>query len=61
MTELFKNPNARVAAGKKGKKLMKKLQKLETKDNKKEKKEKKKQKVMSENDRALAQVKAILD
>lgn len=61
LTELFKNPNARVAAGKKGKKLMKKLQKLETKDSKKEKKEKKrKQKAMSENDRALAQVKAIL-
>jgi len=32
LTALLKNPNARVAAGKKGKKLMKKLQKIDKKD-----------------------------
>jgi len=41
LTALFKNPNARVAAGKKGKKLMKKLVKLDKKEVKKEKKTKK--------------------
>lgn len=38
LTALFKNPNARVAAGKKGKKLMKKLQKVDKKEEKKSKK-----------------------
>lgn len=61
LTELFKNPNARVAAGKKGKKLMKKLNKLDKKDQKKEKKKDKKKKVMHESDRTLDAVKAILD
>jgi len=60
LTALFKNPNARVAAGKKGKKLMKKLQKVDKKEEKKEKKSKKAVKQAVESQDVMTHVKSLI-
>lgn len=66
---MFKNPNARVASGKKGKKLMKKLAAIESEDEevkapiakKTQKKLKAAKKPKSEMDITLAKVQALLE